>query len=83
MPFPVTRFTIIVSVVFLLPWLALLVLGGFWLWQHDWLYWGLAIVSAHFALTYCLLYWRRKSDKPVFVDTICMTPDSNIESPVE
>ncbi len=77
MPVPVTRFTIIVSVVFLLPWLALLVFGGFWLWQHDWLYRGLAILSANFALTYCLLYWRRKRDKPVFVDTLAIEPNPN------
>lgn len=77
MPVPVTRFTIIVSVVFLLPWLALLVLGGFWLWQHDWLYRGLAILSANFALTYCLLYWRRKRNKPVFVDTLAIEPNPN------
>ncbi len=77
MPVPVTRFTIIVSGVFLLPWLVLLVLGGYWLWQHDWLYRGLAILSANFALTYCLLYWRRQRDKPVFLDTVVIEPNPN------
>ncbi len=77
MPVPVTRYTIMVSVVFLLPWLALLVMGGIWLWQHDWLYRGLAILSANFALTYCLLYWRRNRDKPVFVDTLAIEPNPN------
>lgn len=77
MSVPVTRFGIIVSGVFLLPWLALLVLGGYWLWQHDWLYQGMAILSASFALTYCLLRWRRHTNKPVFVDTISIQPNPN------
>ena len=77
MPVPVTRFGIIVSGVFLLPWLALLVLGGYWLWQHNWLYQGMAILSASFALTYCLLHWRRHTNKPVFVDTFSVQPNPN------
>ncbi|MBU1058707.1 MAG: 50S ribosome-binding GTPase [Proteobacteria bacterium] len=77
MSVPVTRFGIIVSGVFLLPWLALLVLGGYWLWQHDWFYQGMAILSASFALTYCLLHWRRHTNKPVFVDTISIQPNPN------
>ncbi len=77
MPVPVTRFGIIVSGVFLLPWLALLVLGGYWLWQHDWLYQGIAILSASFALTYCLVHWRRHTNKPVFIDTFSMQPNPN------
>lgn len=77
MPVLMTRFGIIVSGVFLLPWLALLILGGYWLWQHDWLYQGIAILSANFALTYCLLYWRRHKNKPVFVDTSAIQPNQN------
>ena len=77
MPVPVTRLTIIISGVFLLPWLALLALGGYWLWQHDWLYQGLAILSANFALTYCLLRWRRHTNKPVFIGTFAIQPNPN------
>lgn len=77
MPLPVTRFGIITSGVFLLPWLALLILGGYWLWQHDWLYKGMAILSANFALTYCLFRWRRHTNKPVFVDTFAIEPNPN------
>ena len=77
MPTPITRFTIIVFGVFLLPWLALLILGGYWLWEHDWLYQGIAILSANFALTYSLLYWRRHKNKPVFVDTATIKPNQN------
>lgn len=77
MPIPVTRLTVIISGVFLLPWLALLVLGGYWLWQHDWLYQGLAILSANFALTYCLLRWRRHTNKPVFIGTFAIEPNPN------
>ena len=77
MRIPISRFTIIVSGVFLLPWLALLILGGYWLWQHDWLYQGIAIISANFALTYCLMYWRRHRNKPVFIDTSVIEPNQN------
>lgn len=77
MPLPVTRFTIIISILFLLPWLGLLVLGGYWLWQHGWLYQGVAIISAHFALAYCLLYWRKHAQKQVFIETAERVPNPN------
>ena len=77
MALPVTRFGIITSAVFVLPWLALLLLGGFWLWQHDWFYKGMAILSANFALTYCLFRWRRHTKKPVFVDTFTIEANPN------
>ncbi len=74
---PVTRFGMIVAGIFLLPWLALLVLGGYWLWQHDWLYQGMAILSAFFALSYSLLRWRRHTNKPLFIDTFSVQPNPN------
>jgi len=77
MPVPLTRFGIIASVVFLLPWLALIVLGGYWLWQHEWLYQAMGLISANFALVYCLLYWRSHRAKSVFIEPITIQPNPN------
>lgn len=74
---PVTRFGIVISIVFLLPWLTLIVLGGYWLWQHDWLLKGMAILSANIALTFCFVHWRRRTNKPVFMETFEVQPNSN------
>lgn len=74
---PVTRFGIVVVGVFFIPWVALLVLGGYWLWQHDWLYRGMAIMSACFALSFCLLRWRRHTNKPLLVDTFSIQANPN------
>ena len=77
MPVPVTRFGIVISIVFLLPWLTLIFLGGYWLWQHDWLLKGMAILSANFALIFCFVHWRRRTNKPVFMETFAVQPNSN------
>lgn len=70
MSMPVTRFGIVLAVVFLIPWLALIGLGGYWLWQHGWIYQGMAILSSNIALVYALLLWRRRSKKPLFIEPI-------------
>jgi hypothetical protein len=70
MPMPITRFGIVLAVVFLIPWLALIGLGAYWLWQHGWIYQGMSILSANIALVYALLLWRRRSAKPLFVEPI-------------
>ncbi len=72
-----TRFGIIVSVVFVLPWLVLICLGFYWLWQHGWFYQGMGIVSANFVLVYCLLRWRRRTTKPVFIKPFAIQPNPN------
>jgi hypothetical protein len=77
MPVSVPRFGTMVAVLFLLPWLVLIVLGGYWLWQHDWIYPGVGILSAHFALVYCLLRWRSHSAKPIFVKPFIIQPNPN------
>ncbi len=74
---PITLFGIVLAVVFLLPWLALIGLGGYWLWQHGWLYQGLGIVSANIALVSALLHWRSHRAKPLFVETIEIQPNPN------
>ena len=40
MPIQITRFGILLGLLFLLPWLALMALGGRWLWEHGWLSYG-------------------------------------------
>jgi predicted GTPase len=77
MPVSVTRFGIVLAVVFLIPWLALIGLGGYWLWQHGWIYQGMGILSANIALVYALLRWRSHSAKPLFVEPIDIQPNPN------
>jgi len=77
MPVSLTRIGIIAAAIFLLPWLALIILGGYWLWQHGWLYQALGFISANFALVYCLLYWRSHRAKSVLVEPITIEPNPN------
>lgn len=77
MSMPITRFGAMIAVVFLLPWLALIALGGYWLWQQGWLYQGLGVLSADVALVYGLLRWRSRTTKPVFVPPIEIPPNPN------
>jgi len=72
-----SRFGMIVAVLFLLPWLALIGLGGYWLWQHGWLYQSLGILSANIALVYGLLHWRSRTAKPLFMQPIDIRANPN------
>lgn len=74
---PFSRFGMLVGGVFLLPWLALIGLGGFWLWQHGWLYHALGILSANFALVYTLLHWSKKTNKSAVIDPIIIPANPN------
>lgn len=77
MLFQLTRFGMMVAVVILLPWLALISLGGYWLWQQGWFYEGLGILSVNVALVYGLLHWRSHKATPVFVESIDIRPNPN------
>ena len=78
MPVSATRFGIGLAVLFVLPWLALIGLGGYWLWQQGWLYQGMAILLANLALVYGLLHGRRQRAKPLLVaPMIGMEPNPN------
>jgi predicted GTPase len=77
MPVYLSRFALIASAILVLPWLVLIVLGGYWLWQHEWLYQAIGVISAHFALVYCLLYWRSQKKKSVFVEPITIQANPN------
>lgn len=72
-----TRLTIAVAVVLVLPWLALAGLGGYWLWQHGWLYYGLGVISASVALAYALLQWHQRNSKAAFVEAIDIAADTH------
>ena len=50
MPIQLTRFGILLGLLFLLPWLALMVLGGRWLWEHGWLFYGVGGLAAFLLL---------------------------------
>ncbi len=75
MPVLFTRFGIFLGVLFLLPWLVLITLGGYWLWQHDWLYYGIGILSANVALVVALLHWRTDRSEPLIVEPIDCEPN--------
>ncbi len=77
MPVQFSRFGMIVAALFLLPSLALMGLGGYWLWQHGWLYQGLGILSANIALAYGLLHWRSRTAKPLFMQPIDIRANPN------
>jgi uncharacterized protein len=77
MPVQFTRFGTMVSVLFLMPWIALIVLGFYWLWQQSWLYQGIGILSANSALVYGLLHWRSQTTKSVFVEPIEILANPN------
>lgn len=72
---PLARFGIIVSVIFMLPWLALIGLGLYWLWQQGWLYAGVGILSANFMLVYALLHWRQQAAKPLLLKPLPFPPN--------
>ncbi|MBV5330017.1 MAG: GTPase domain-containing protein [Chlorobium sp.] len=77
MPVSITRFGVVVAVLFLLPWLGLIAIGCYWLWQQDLVYYSIGILTANFALIYCLLHWRSHSAKPVVVNPFVIQPNPN------
>lgn len=77
MPMSLTRFGFLVTVLLVLPWLALAGLGGYWLWQQGWLYQGMGVLSANIALVYGLLHWRSRSAKLVFIEPFTVQANPN------
>jgi predicted GTPase len=72
-----SRFGVVIGLVFLLPWLALIGLGGYWLWQHGWLYHAVGILSANFALVYALLHWCKKPNESLVFNPIDIQANPN------
>jgi uncharacterized protein len=77
MPMRLTRFAFILSLLFLLPWLILIGLGGLWLWEHDGLYYAIGVVSANCLLVYSLLRWRGKHSHAPLIAPINIPPNPN------
>jgi predicted GTPase len=51
------------AVLFLLPYLCFMGLGGYWLWEHQWLYYATGILLANSLLIYALIHGRSKKGK--------------------
>lgn len=80
MNIPFTRLGIIIVVILTLPFLALIGLGGYWLWLKGWLLYGMSIISAHFALAYALLLMYKHSQQHLNIETLATpSPVNDIE----
>jgi predicted GTPase len=77
MPIQLTRFSIILGLLFLLPWLALIVLGGRWLWEHGWLFYGIGVLAAFFLILISLLRWRSSQTKALVIEPLAIPPNPN------
>ncbi|WP_394753824.1 GTPase family protein [Crenothrix sp.] len=77
MPVQFTRFGLLITLLFLLPWLVLVVLGSYWLWQQGWLFHGIGVLSANAALVYALVHWRRSHKAPVFMQPFAVDANPN------
>ena len=77
MPFQITRFGILLGLLFLLPWLALMALGGRWLWEHGWLSYGAGGLAVFLLLLSGLLRWRSKQTKALVIEPLAIPPNPN------
>ena len=77
MPIQITRFGILLGLLFLLPWLALMALGGRWLWEHGWLFYGVGGLAAFLLLLSGLLRWRSKQTKALVIEPLAIPPNPN------
>ncbi|KJV07365.1 GTPase family protein [Methylocucumis oryzae] len=75
MMIPFTRLSIAIAIILILPFLALIGLGVYWLWLKGWLLYGMSIVSAHFALAYALLLWHKHAQQRLNTESLA-TPSS-------
>ena len=77
MPFQLTRFGILLGLLFLLPWLVLMALGGRWLWEHGWLLYGAGGLAVFLFLLSGLLQWRSKQTKALVIEPLEIPPNPN------
>jgi uncharacterized protein len=77
MPIQPTRISIILGLLLLLPWLALMALGGRWLWEHGWLFYGVGVLTASFLFLISLLRWRNKKTKTLVFEPMDFSPNPN------
>lgn len=72
-----THFGSIVGALFILPWLILIALGGRWLWEQGWLYYGIGGLAALFLLMTMLLRWRSNKTKTLVIEPFIISPNPN------
>jgi predicted GTPase len=77
MPLQLTRFGTLLGLLFLLPWLALMALGGRWLWEHGWLFYGVGAMAIFVLLLSGLLLWRSKKTKALVIEPLVIAPNPN------
>ena len=77
MPIQLTRFGFLLGLLFLLPWLFLMALGGRWLWEHDWLFYGVGAILAFLLLVSGLLRWRSNKTKVLIIEPLIIAPNPN------
>jgi predicted GTPase len=77
MPIKLTRFGILLGLLFLLPWLVLMALGGRWLWEHGWLSYGIGALAAFLFLLSGLLRWRSIKTKALLIEPLAIPPNPN------
>jgi predicted GTPase len=77
MPLQITRFGILLGLLFLLPWLTLMALGGRWLWEHGWLLYGAGGMASFLLLLSALLRWRSKQSKTLVIEPLEIPPNPN------
>ncbi len=77
MPIKLTRFGIALGLLFLLPWLALIILGGRWLWEHGWLLYSVGAITAFFLILSGLLRWRNHQTKALVIEPLIISPNPN------
>ncbi len=72
-----TRFSIILILLFLSPWLGLMALGGRWLWEQGWLFYGVGVLTASLLLLTSLLRWRSRQTKALVFEPMAYSPNPN------
>ena len=71
------RFISIMLAIFILPFLIIMGLGGYWLWQHEWLYQAIGVLSANSVLIYALLRHRSQQIKSNKTKPSIISPNPN------
>jgi len=71
------RFLSVMLTIFSLPFLILMGIGGFWLWEHNWLYQAIGVLSANSVFIYTLLHQRSKKIKSKKIAPSIISPNPN------
>jgi uncharacterized protein len=77
MPIKLTGFGILLGLLFLLPWLVLMALGGRWLWEHGWLSYGAGVLAAFLLLLSSLIRWRSNRTIALVIEPLAIAPNPN------